>query len=312
MAERRKIPINEAIGFVSGKERIALGLYGQAGTGKSTTVMSLVKNPELTIFYLALEPNALPAIKSGLAIHAPEGLYEGQFYFWQYNHKTPVQVSDMLNVLEVSGYSAMLATMVKFIGTDIATGKEAELGNILAKKDVVLVLDSATALMNKAGNSSRSATAGNKDGRAFYGAMINIWLTTMRNLFQSSKCHIIITAHTNYVVKSDEAANEKLQLISSEDIIPNFGSRTTTDMFCGNLSHVYYCYTNPLNRPPYLLAVGGKPDGQQVYLIDRCNITNEKLAEQKVLHNADKPATTSKMLPDLTLPVFNWAFSLKS
>lgn len=152
-------------------------LYGEPGTGKSTSVVTLLKpsnlvlNPNLKLRFLCTDPNALLGIEEGITRHGIK-LKEGQLLtqvvkvsnkqgttskdraeefftnFMQLDDSLALKVKTTpTERLKRCLFVRILQGLAAFKGIDMCTKEEVNCGDFLAwKDDVVFVIDGLTAI----------------------------------------------------------------------------------------------------------------------------------------------------------------------
>lgn len=222
------------------KKRLAMLLYSMAGVGKSVSLTTLLKIPNLKVRILSLEDNCLPAIELGLDIHGITELNPGQLTIAEV-HGGGISMSEKyVAQSDDSAYMAAVGKLLNFTGTDISTGDEVKLGNVMNwKDDSVLCIDGLTMLQYACGNRGKNKVGNNQDARAAFYAGQDALLGYVYQLLQNSKSHIIVLGHET---TSDEVALSKNKGLMATH--PALGTRSIVSPFLGRFSNVLYAKVN--------------------------------------------------------------------
>lgn len=198
-------------------------LYGEGGTGKSTSVASifklLPKCPDLKIRYLCTEANALAGLEEGLDRHEIK-LKKGQLHYMVCRPNPATSVtstqiakeyeqnflmlseSDALKVKINSGdrakrtaFITILKGMASFKGIDYVTGESEDLGDYLKwDTNTVFVIDSLTSCVDYLINevkATRIATIQSDYNNVQQNLMSKIVIP----LTEQSSCSVIMLGH---------------------------------------------------------------------------------------------------------------------
>jgi hypothetical protein len=233
------------------RQRQSICIYGQAGSGKSVALITLLKcllaNPKLKVRIFCLEDNSLPALILGFKIHGIEDLLEGQLVIC-----TPPQgkVDSSIAFQDASSdafYQSILKQIFTFSGIDIATGKQVSLGNISTwDEDTVLCLDGLTNFQYACSFRGKVKAIEGKNGndaRAVFYAGQTVLMQGIKQILGMTKCHFILLAHDT---TSDEAAQAKYHGLKA--IHPALGTRSIVSQFMGNFSYVFYSKRVEINN----------------------------------------------------------------
>lgn len=281
-------------GFSFPKERLAMLLYSGAGTGKTISVMTLLKvrvnDKPLKVRVLVLEKNAMTGIKEALRIHGITELEEGQLVIATPANDTAATAADFQNQESDAFYSAIISKLINFKGVDVATGKEVGLGKVMAwSSDTVFVLDGMTVFENACAARGRKKSKDNntlKDPRAAFYAGQDALVGAIFQIVEQSDCHVVVMAHQ---AMSDNEQMQKHKLTKS--INPGFGTRSVIDKLAGRFSCIFYMRYNA-QRKQYVWSAE-EPDA---YTISR-GVDRQRCKELNVTLN-NLPADFSHALYD--------------
>jgi len=269
------------------KERLAALIYGQPGIGKSVSLVTLLKVKNLKVRILAMEDNALPAIRDGLRIHGITELEEGQLTIAEVKGGSITTSDKFISQTDDSSYQAAVTKLMNYVGFDVATGKEVKLGNVMSwDNNCVLCLDGLTMLQYACYNRGKvkaDANGTGKDPRAAFYAGQDSLIGYCYQLLQNSKAHIVILAHET---QSDEVAVSKHKALLK--IHPQLGTRSIVSSFLGRFNVVLYAKQNKQTRK-YVWS-GEEPDTMTVVR----NITTKDITyEGKAVNLNNLPADFS-------------------
>lgn len=272
------------------KKRLAMLLYSMAGAGKSVSITTLLKIPNLKVRLLALEDNCLPAIEEGLAIHEIPELQEGQFTIAELNGTAITDIDTYMNQSEDSIYQTAVMKLIDFTGIDVATGNEARLGNALNwGDDTVLIIDGLTMLQFACASRGKVKINGNKDARAAFYAGQDALIGYIYQFLQRSSAHFILLAH--------EASSDPEQLAKHKTLQathPALGTRSIVSPFLGRFNVVLYAKYNKQTRQ-YIWS-GDEPN----------TMTVMRNIQTKGLVYKNRSVTNSNLPADFTFEGYNF------
>ncbi len=229
------------------KERLLLGIYGAAGSGKSTTALSLLKNPDLKIVHLALEATTTAAMRNCFRVHGIESLNEGQL---TYVVPDPAIAKDELAFkgnTDGTFYDNIVRALFTTKGIDVATGKSVTLGKFNSYgSDTVLIFDGVSALIETITNRANSDAITKKvqdNGMAVYGLGQKYIVGLFNQLTKGTKAHVIVLGHQKL---ADDKAIAKYTNI--KPINPDVYTRSLVDPVCGMFTYFMYAKRNSLNN----------------------------------------------------------------
>ena len=226
--------------FPENETKFKCMLYSEAGTGKTVSVVTLLKVKGLKVRILCIENNALPAIKEGLRLHNIDSLEEGQLTITTITGGTITSTEAFQEQTDTGYYEGIVSKFMNFKGMDVATGKEVALGNCLNwANDTILVVDGLTMLEYSCATRGRAKTAGNKDPRAAFYAGQDLLKGTIFSLAEKGKGNLLLLAHST---QSDEVARGRHQGLT--EIHPALGTRSVVSTHLGRFSNVFYARRN--------------------------------------------------------------------
>jgi hypothetical protein len=213
------------------KERFTCIIYGPAGAGKTTTALSLLKNPNLKIIHFALEATTLAAMRNCFNVYDIEAADEASF-------KSNTDGTFYDNIVK-----ALFTTK----GIDVATGKQVTLGKFNNYTgDTVLVFDGISALIETVTNRANSDAIVKKvqdNGMAVYGIGQKYIINLFNQLSKGTKAHVIALGHQKL---ADEKAVAKYTNI--KPINPDFYTRSLVDQVAGMFTYCMYAKRNSMNN----------------------------------------------------------------
>lgn len=275
------------------KERLAALIYSQPGAGKSVSLTTLLKVPNLKVRILSLEDNCLPAIRDGLRIHGIESLEEGQLTIAEVKGNGINATSKFMDQTDDSSYQSAVAKLLNFTGFDVATGNEVKLGNALSwDSDTILCVDGLTMLQYACYNRGKVKSEANntgKDPRAAFYAGQDALIGYIYQLLQNSKTNVVVLAHETQ--SDDVAVNKHKGLLK---IHPQLGTRSIVSSFLGRFNVVLYAKQNRQTRK--FVWSGDELDTMTVVR----NVTLEGNPYQ------GKPVTINNLPADFSWEGYNW------
>jgi len=284
------------------RERFTAIIYGAAGAGKSTTALSLLKNPDLKLIHFALEATTLAAMRNCFEVYGIEELAEGQLTYVTPDAAIAKDELSFKGNTDGSFYDNIVKALFTTKGVDVATGKSVSLGKFNSYTgDTVLIFDGVSALVETITNRANADAITKKvqdNGMAVYGIGQKYIIGLFNQLTKGTKAHVIVLGHQKL---ADEKAVAKYTNI--KPINPDFYTRSLVDQVCGMFTYVFYAKRNSLNNS-FRLSVAET----NAYTRDSINRDKFKrvIAEvNKELKQHEKIALDN--LPfDLTHPVYDF------
>lgn len=229
------------------KERVAMVLYGAAGTGKSTLIYSLLQDPSLKIIVFALEPTVNAAMRNCFKVFGIEQLNEGQLTWVVPDIAIAKDAEELKNNLDTSFYDNIIKRLFDTEGIDVATGKKVRLGKFSSYgSDTVLGFDGVSALvgaMPAVGMKKAITRRTSDNAMSVFGYGMEAVVNLFNQLTKGTKAHVIVMAHQKL---ADEKAIGKY--LNIKPINPDFYTRSLVDQICGMFTYVFYVKRNSMNN----------------------------------------------------------------
>lgn len=284
-------------------KQVRIFIYGGAGVGKSTTALSLLKNPKLKLVLLALEATTLEAVRNCFEVHQIEELLPGQLTLVVPDPAKAANEDAFKSNTDGTFFDNIVkALFAKSEATDVATGEAVKLKAFNQyDEDTVLIFDGVSALVETITNRANSDALFKKvsdNGMAVYGIGQKYIVGLFNQLTKGTRAHVIVLGHQKM---ADDKAVAKYQGIKF--INPDVYTRSLVDQICGMFSNVFYAKRNSLNNQ-FTLSVA-EP---QAYTRDAINRTKFKRVSEelnKSLKQHEK-ITLSALPPDLTSEVYDF------
>ena len=232
------------------KQKLALLLYSNPGQGKSVSICTLLKIPNLKVRILATERNCIPAIEEGMRIHGIKELTKGQLVIAEARGTAQISSDNFMANSDSTAYDAAVARLFSFTGIDVFDGSEINLGKVFSwGDDCVLVIDGMTMLQHAAtgkGQKKSEDEGTTKDPRnAFYNTQ-KLFIGYIVQLINNSKIHIVALGHS--VVELDEKVLAKIKDTGVTKIHPYLGTRSIIDGILSQFNVLLYAKYNKLTR----------------------------------------------------------------
>lgn len=217
-------------------------IYGNGGDGKTTTALSLLKNPKLRIILIAAEATTLLAADIALEVWGIEELLEGQLTIVE----PTKEAFATLDTKSETGYLAVHKPLLgNFAGVDAATGKKVALKKPTEyDRDTVIIYDGFSAVNEKVqfkGLKDFEAQGGGKDKRNMYQCgqqLVYLYFA----ILNSASCHVILTAHTGS--PTDEDSQKKYE--GTKKFNPDFYTKSLVNKVTKDFSWVLLANKNQL------------------------------------------------------------------
>jgi hypothetical protein len=274
-------------------------IYGNAGDGKSTCALSLLKS-DLKMVLFAPEATTIPALQNAMSIYGIDELEEGKLTVVIPDKATFRSLSDMLNVADESGYKKLHEVFFQGKGVDAATGKEVVLKKVWEYgEDTVVVYDGWSAVMEAITFKTQAdwdKDGGGKDKRNMYQIGQN-YVSKFFNILDSVKAHLIVTAHSQIADGDAQAKFKGLKPVN-----PNLYTKSLAIPICGKYSWVFYAKCDTISGK-FSLSLA------ESSAYTRSSMDRVKFKEISDVLNRTAPVhnkiTLSNLPTDLTHEVFN-------
>lgn len=262
-------------------------LYGAAGSGKTITALSILKDSKYKIRILALDANALAGIQDAIRIHNIK-LIESQLIVAIPTSRKINFSYDNVKKGDSSDFTAINAQLNNFTGIDLSNNSEVQCGSICDfDENTVFIIDSFSTWQDTIRShatkillAKQSNPENGVNGMSLVGEMQNIVLAFIENIQKNIKCHFILVAH--------EAVNGEEALAASKGtlktITPNFPGVKNTAQFLGKFAIVLYCKYLPMSKKYIIVAEDIK---------DIISVVPRYIPK-------DKNLKLSELIPDLT------------
>ena len=230
-------------------------LFGGAGAGKTSSIISLLSNPKLKVRVLGIDNNCIAGLAYALRV-ARTTLVPGQLIV------ASLTLSEAQRRRRAKGFANALTTSDRtlvsewiektfansFIGRDFATSEEVDCGNISSfDTNTVIVFDSWTGLQSHLINEFRGTVKLESDWGVYRNVQqYAIWLLT--NLQLSIDCSLIVLAHSKFT--------EKVKDTTELNIVPDLYGNASIQSFMGMFSDVIYCRLHK-NSPVWVVQEAG-------------------------------------------------------
>ena len=274
-------------------------IYGNAGEGKSTALLSLLQT-DLPMILFAPEATTIPALQNAMSIYGIEDLEEGKLTVVIPEKASFRSLNDMMNVADESGYKKLHEVFFQGKGVDAATGKQVTLKKVWEyPEDSIVVYDGWSAVMEAITFKTQAEwekDGGGKDRRNMYQIGQNL-VSKFFNILDSVKAHLIVTAHSQIADAEAQAKFKGLKAIN-----PNFYTKSLAIPICGKYPWVFYAKRDTLtNRFTLSLAEASAFTRDS---IDRTRFKEVVDEINKTAKPQDK-ITLSSLPTDLTHEVYN-------
>lgn len=231
--------------------KMSVLLYGAAGSGKTVSALSYLKNPKYKIRVLALDVNCLLGISDAIRLHKVT-LQKDQLIVATTNStKKAVFGDSTLTKGDSSEFIAINNQLNNFTGVDYFTKETVSCGSICDfDENTVFIVDSLSTWQDnirshatKALLSQQKNPENGVNGMSLIGEMQNIILSLSEMIQKNIKCKFILLAHES--VNSEDAVEGSKGTLKT--ITPNFPGIRNTSQFLGKFSVVLYCKYLPLS-----------------------------------------------------------------
>ena len=228
-------------------------LFGAGGSGKTTSVTSILRNPKLKLRVLGLDSNCIAAMvysirRMNLSL-IPGQVVVSQFVLSPAERAAFVRsfTTAAVGKAKSSGKDWVEKQMGDFTGIDLATGQSESCGGIHTfDQDTVLVIDSWTAFQNHLIRNFLSSNLG-ADWET-YRAVQEYVTNYMTALWACVDCHVIVLAHSKIT--------DKQKGIRGAVIVPDIYGQAAVQSFAGLFSDVLLC-RNEGGKPVWVARENG-------------------------------------------------------
>lgn len=284
-------------------KQVRIFIYGGAGVGKSTTALSLLKNPNLKLVLLALEATTLEAVRNCFEVHQIEELLPGQLTLVVPDPAKAANEDAFKSNTDGTFFDNIVkALFARSEATDVATGEAVKLKAFNQyDEDTVLIFDGVSALVETVTNRANSDALVKKvsdNGMAVYGIGQKYITGLFNQLTKGTRAHVIVLGHQKM---ADDKAVAKYQGIKA--LNPDVYTRSLVDSVCGMFTWVMYAKRNTQNNQ-FTLSISEA----QAYTRDAMNRAEFKRVVDE-LNKSRKPhekIDLNSLPTDLTSPV--WPF----
>lgn len=230
--------------------KMSVLLYGAAGSGKTVSALSYLKNPKYSIRVLALDTNSLIGIEDAIKIHNVT-LKAGQLVVATTKQKKAVFSDTVVSKGDSSDFIAINSQLNNFTGIDYFTKENVSCGSICDfDENTVFILDSLSTWQDTIrSHATKSLLSQQKNpengvnGMSLIGEMQNLILSLSEMIQKNINCKFILLAHE--AVNSAEAVEDSKGTL--KNITPNFPGVKNTSQFLGKFSVVLYCKYLPMS-----------------------------------------------------------------
>lgn len=280
-------------------KQVRIIIYGDGGCGKTTTALSLLKNPKLKLILFAMEATTLPAVRNCFEVYQIEDLLPGQLTLVIPEPAKPKDAEAIKARTDSTFFSNVASALDgKCKATDVATGEPVKLKSFKEyTEDTVLIFDGVSAVVAAVGNLAYMDSIVKNDPRVIFNTGKDTLLNLFSFLTRSTRAHVVALGH--YQLSDDKAQGSyKLPAIH-----PYFYVRSAITQICGMFTWVIYASRNTQNNS-YKLSISESG----VYTRDAMNRAEfKRIADE--LNKTRKPhekIDLNNLPTDLTSPV--WPF----
>jgi len=228
------------------KERLLLMLYGSAGSGKTTSALSVLKNPNLKVIHFALESTTTAAVRNCFNVYDINELKEGQYTLVIPEPSKAKDEATFKSNLDGTFFDNIVKQLFITSGVDVATGNSVKLGAFNTyDQNTVLIFDGISALIETITNRANSDAINKKvndNVMAVYSIGQKYIVGLFNQLTKGTKAHIIAIGHQKL---ADDKAIQKYGNI--KPINPDVYTRSLVDQVCGMFTYVMYAKRDSLS-----------------------------------------------------------------
>lgn len=280
-------------------KQVRIIIYGDGGCGKTTTALSLLKNPALKLVIFAMEATTLPAIRRCFEVHQIEELLPGQLILVVPKPAELKDADSLKNRTDSSFFSNVgQALEGKCNAVDVATGDPVKLRHFKEySEDTVFIFDGVSAVVAAVSNLANMESLVQRNAKGVYKYGIDTLVNLFGFLTRGTRAHLIVLGH--YQLSDTDAQT----LHKLPPVHPFFYTRSAVTQICAMFTWVIYAKRNTQNNR-YSLSL----DEPQTYTRDAMDRSEfKRIADE--LNKARKPhekIDLNNLPTDLTSPV--WPF----
>ena len=297
-----------------------IGIYGRAGTSKTTSALSVLKDPNVDkVIFIALEGTADKAIRNAFRVWDLYNLPPEKLFYCKPVH------DNLLGEFEKGNGSEMSKIWdIRKSPTGVWVSWDRENNKLKLSQSVKLppitdskvfnertyvIIDGFSALVT---SSTKKAKAMSTEAEINSGMPLalkeqGVILWTMSEFFLKTTANIIVTLHEKPYVPDAAKPNAKLK--SLKTINPHVGSRSIVEGVMGYLTDVFYAQFDPMTGR-YWLSVAENDVWTRTSLIreqfkEVTDAFNNELKANGVTDKS-KQLALNNLPQDLTHPCFNF------